>query len=112
VLSRLPSPATRRGKVAVALRDAHLDGFLGLAVEAVSLPLENLCILRQEVLALHALAAGDGAHENGNVAVLECHLGVGCRHNLCMEMILMSRETSGKVAHFATFFLDKLIRDT
>ena len=88
----LGPPREPRSAVTLLLFGPHLDRLLGLAVEAVALALENLGVLRQQVLALHALAARDGANKNGNVAVLERHLRVRGRHNLWRSVAGSRRE--------------------
>lgn len=47
----------------------YLDVLLGHFVQDLALSLENLGVLLQEIGALHAFSAGDGANLQANMAV-------------------------------------------
>lgn len=62
---------------------AYLHGLLGKLVQSGTLDLEDVGVGLQQVLPLHALLPGHGAHQDGGVAVLEGLVGAGGGENLC-----------------------------
>ena len=51
-------------------------------VQRLALRRENLCVLEQQILALHAGSARPRADQHGVIAVLECDAGIGARRHL------------------------------
>lgn len=61
----------------------YLHSLLGKLVQSGSLDLEDVGVGLQQVLPLHALLPGHGAHQDSSIAVLEGLLGVGGGEDLC-----------------------------
>lgn len=68
---------------AVTVSRGHLDSLLGELVQGGALRLEDGHVGLQQVLALHPLLAGHGAHQDGRVDVLEAHLHLVRGDHLC-----------------------------
>lgn len=62
----------------------HLHGLLGVLVQSGSLGLEDGHVGLQQVLPLHPLLPGHGAHQDGGVDVLEAHLHLVRGDDLCV----------------------------
>jgi len=61
----------------------NFDTFLGMLVHGLALHLEDLDIGRQQVLPLHALLPGHGAHQESSINILKCNIGIiRCNHVL------------------------------
>lgn len=61
----------------------HLDSLLGVFVQCSSLGLEDGHVGLQQVLPLHALLPGHGAHQDGGINVLEAHFHLVGGDDLC-----------------------------
>lgn len=62
---------------------SHLNGLLGVLVQGGSLRLEDGHVGLQQVLPLHPLLPGHGAHQDGGVDVLEADLHLVSGDHLC-----------------------------
>lgn len=61
---------------------SYLHGFLGVLFQSCPLRLEDVHVSLQQVLPLHTLFPGHGAHQDGGIQVLECHILLVCWDDL------------------------------
>lgn len=64
----------------------YLNSLLRVLLQGSSLTLEDGNVGFKQVLPLHALLPGHGAHQNGSIQVLEGHLLLVSGDNLCGEL--------------------------
>jgi len=68
----------------------YFDSLLGILLQGSSLALEDGHISFEQVLPLHPLLPGHGAHQDGCIQVLEGHLLLVSGDNLCGKRELIT----------------------
>lgn len=87
VLGRYPRRKVAQDECVGVGRVAHdqdLDVRAGVLIDDAALLLEDVGVLLQQVVALHASLAREGTHQDGVVCVLERLHGVGSRDHVCV----------------------------